>query len=163
MIVASAWEVLTQEFSDLPNLDEWVRVGVRLALAMLLGGILGWQREHEHKPAGIRTHMLVALGAAVIVPVSQRAGFASADLSRVIQGIVTGIGFIGAGSILKLEKAETVHGLTTAAGLWVTTGVGITVGLGRLWTACALAMATFLVLSVFGWFERWFMGDHAPK
>jgi putative Mg2+ transporter-C (MgtC) family protein len=162
MILASAWEVVTQEFGDLPTVDEWIRVAIRLVTAMLLGGVLGWQREHEHKPAGIRTHMLVALGAAVLVLVSQRAGMASADLSRVIQGIVTGIGFIGGGAILKPQEAKTVHGLTTAAGLWVTTAVGITVGLGRLWTACAVALATFLVLSVFGWIEYRFLENKAP-
>jgi putative Mg2+ transporter-C (MgtC) family protein len=163
MILAAAGDVLSQEFGDLPNTEEWLHLAVRLVAAMVLGGLQGWQRQHEHKPAGMRTHMLVSLGAAVLILVPQRAGMTSSDLSRVIQGIVTGIGFIGGGAILKLEKEETVHGLTTAAGLWAATAVGISVGLGRLWTACAISLATFLILSVIGWIERGLLKKSAPK
>src|ERR1700719_4029713 len=103
-MILAAWDVLSQEFGDLPDQQEWLRLAVRLVAAIVLGGVLGWQREHTHKPAGMRTHMLVSLGAAVLILVPQRAGMTSSDLSRIIQGIVTGIGFIGGGAILKLNE-----------------------------------------------------------
>src|SRR5262249_58398759 len=93
--------------------------------------------------AGLRTHMLVSVGAALFVLVPQQAGMSTADLSRVIQGVVAGIGFLGAGAILKHGHEGTVQGLTTAAGIWLTAGLGIAAGLGRglaalLGTALAL-------------------------
>jgi putative Mg2+ transporter-C (MgtC) family protein len=154
MFATAVWEVLREEFSDLPDQQQFLRLVFRLVAAVVLGGLLGYQREHESKPAGIRTHMLVALGAAVFVLVPQMGGMQSADLSRIIQGILTGIGFIGGGAILKLSKEKTVHGLTTAANLWVATGVGIAAGLGRLWSAALATLAAFLILSVVGSIEH---------
>jgi putative Mg2+ transporter-C (MgtC) family protein len=162
MVLAAALEVLNQEFGDLADPQESIRIALRIVAALALGGVLGWEREHEHKPAGVRTHMLVALGAAVLVLVPQRTGMSSADLSRIIQGIVTGIGFIGGGAILKLGEEKMVRGLTTAAGLWATTAVGIAVGLGRLWSACAVALAAFVVLSVLGWIEYRLLKKRPP-
>ena len=99
------WEevanTLVEEFSSLPDAAEVTRVMVRLLLAALLGGIVGYEREHKGKAAGLRTHMLVAMGAALFVLVPERGGMDIADMSRVIQGVVAGVGFLGAGAIIK--------------------------------------------------------------
>ena len=108
------WEELT---SGLPNGRQLVHVIMRLVAATLLGAAVGFQRERAHKPAGLRTHILVALGTAVFVMACSGVGMSLDGLSRVIQGIVTGIGFIGAGSILKLNEERDIQGLTTAAGV----------------------------------------------
>ena len=97
-------DTLRAEFSDVPDAAQLTRIVVRLLLAALLGGILGYEREQKGKAAGIRTHMLVALGAALFVLVPQQAGMGIADMSRVIQGIVAGIGFLGAGAIIKQQR-----------------------------------------------------------
>jgi putative Mg2+ transporter-C (MgtC) family protein len=136
---------LTEDFSDLPETAHLARAAVRLLVAALLGGSLGYQREHTGKAAGIRTHVLVAVGAALLVTVGQQAGLSSADVSRIIQGVVTGIGFLGAGTIVKHEDPNHVGGLTTAAGIWLTAAVGLAAGLGREWLAIT---ATFLALVV---------------
>jgi putative Mg2+ transporter-C (MgtC) family protein len=147
------WEALRADFSDLPDAGQVTRVVVRLLLAAALGGLLGWQRERVGKAAGRRTHMLVALGAAFVVFVPQQAGFSSADLSRVVQGLVAGVGFLGAGAILKPSNGEEscVHGLTTAAGIWFTAAVGVAVGLGREATAVLGTLLALGILSLASW------------
>jgi putative Mg2+ transporter-C (MgtC) family protein len=129
------WEEVTstlaEEFSSLPDAAEVTRVMVRLLLAALLGGIVGYEREHKGKAAGLRTHMLVAMGAALFVLVPERGGMGIADMSRVIQGVVAGVGFLGAGAIIKRHSEEQVQGLTTAAGIWMTAAIGVACGLGR--------------------------------
>ena len=117
---------LAQEL-ELPDVAELVRVVVRLTASALLAGLLGAQREHAHKPAGLRTHILVSMAATLLVMLSQLAGMREEAESRVIQGIVSGVGFVCAGSIIK--SREQVVGLTTATTLWLATGIGITVGL----------------------------------
>lgn|SRR5262245_47042510 len=124
-------EGLREDFSDLGNPAVIFRIAVRLLLAALLGGIVGYEREHEGKSAGLRTHMLVALGAALFVLAGDLTGMLPADRSRVIQGIVTGIGFLGAGTIIKHADADHVRGLTTAAGIWMTAAIGVAAGVGR--------------------------------
>ncbi len=141
-------DTLVAEFSDAADLEQIVRILVRLLLAALLGGILGYEREHHGKAAGIRTHMLVAMGAALFVLVPQQGGMAVADLSRVIQGVIAGIGFLGAGAILKNKSEEHVQGLTTAAGVWMTAAIGIACGLGRESTAVLSALLALAVLAV---------------
>jgi putative Mg2+ transporter-C (MgtC) family protein len=138
---------------DLPDLAQAARVAVRLVLAALLGGLLGLERERRGKAAGLRTHMLVALGSALFVIAPLEAGAGAADLTRVIQGIATGIGFVGAGSILKQTEQGEVKGLTTAAGIWLTAAVGIAVGLGRLWLPVLGVLLSWLILSVLGRYE----------
>src|SRR5208337_2795068 len=105
----------------------------------------------------MRTHMLVTLGAALVVLLPQLTGMSSADLSRVIQGTITGIGFIGGGVILKLSEQHQIVGVTTAASLWLTATVGIAAGTGRLGLAVVGAILAFVVLTVVAWFERWMM------
>lgn len=143
------WEEVTstlaEEFSSLPDAAEVTRVMVRLLLAALLGGIVGYEREHKGKAAGLRTHMLVAMGAALFVLVPERGGMGIADMSRVIQGVVAGVGFLGAGAIIKRHSEEQVQGLTTAAGIWMTAAIGVACGLGR--EAIAL-LATLLAIVI---------------
>jgi putative Mg2+ transporter-C (MgtC) family protein len=141
-------DVILADFADLPEVTDIVRVTIRLLLAAILGGILGWQREHAGKAAGLRTHMLVVLGSALFVLIPQQAGVSPGDLSRIMQGIITGIGFLGAGSILKLTEPGQIHGLTTAAGIWLTAAVGIAVGLGREASAILATLLAFMILSL---------------
>jgi len=138
-------DTLVSEFSDLPDAGEFTRVCIRLLLAALCGGILGYERENKGKAAGLRTHMLVSMGAALFVLVPDRAGMQVADMSRVIQGIVAGVGFLGAGAIIKRRSEEEVEGLTTAAGIWMTAAIGMACGLGREATAL---LGTFLALVI---------------
>ena len=140
-------QTLQSEFSDLPDAGQVTRILVRLLMAALLGGVLGYERERHGKAAGVRTHMLVAMGAALFVLVPQQGGMEVADMSRVIQGIVTGVGFLGAGAIIKRGSEEDVQGLTTAAGVWMTAAIGIACGLGRETTA---VLSTLLALVVLG-------------
>jgi len=140
-------EALRAEFSDVSDPAQITRIVVRLLLAGLLGGALGYERERSGKAAGLRTHMLVAIGAALFVLVPQQAGMVVGDMSRVIQGIVTGVGFLGAGAIIKQASEQSVHGLTTAAGVWMTAAIGIACGLGREATAVLSTVLALAVLS----------------
>jgi putative Mg2+ transporter-C (MgtC) family protein len=144
------WEqignTVLSEFSDVPDAAQATRIIVRLAIAALLGGLLGLEREAKGKAAGVRTHMLVAMGAALFVLVSQQSGVVSADMSRVVQGIIAGVGFLGAGTILKGDAENQVKGLTTAAGIWLTAAIGVAAGLGREVTA---VLSTLLALAIF--------------
>jgi len=141
------WEELT---SGLPNERQLVHVIIRLVAATLLGAIVGLQRERAGKPAGLRTHILVTLGTAVFVLACSGVGMSSDGLSRVIQGIVTGIGFIGAGSILKLNEERDIKGLTTAASVWMTAAIGVAVGLGSLGVALLSTLFTLIILALAG-------------
>jgi putative Mg2+ transporter-C (MgtC) family protein len=131
-----------------PDLARVAVTAGRLLAAGLLGGLIGAQREKVHSAAGFRTHILVALGAALFVLAGREAGFSPADTSHVVQGIITGIGFLGAGTILKLMDRGEVHGLTTAATIWVTAGVGVAAVLGPLWLAGLAAAVTWMVLAL---------------
>ena len=136
-----------------PDGPQMVRVVARVAVAALLGALLGWERERAGKAAGLRTHMLVALGAALFVLFPAEAGMAIADLSRVIQGVATGIGFIGAGTILKRPESEQVEGLTTAASIWLTGAIGMSVGAGQLWLSVICAISAWVILYVLARFD----------
>jgi putative Mg2+ transporter-C (MgtC) family protein len=131
---------------------------LRLVLAAVLAGLLGFQREHVGKSAGMRTHMLVGMGAALLALLPQQAHMATADLSRVLQGLITGIGFLGAGAILKTQNGDTVHGLTTAAGIWMTAAIGVAVGLGHGASALVAAGLTLLVFVIVPHISR--QNDH---
>lgn len=141
------WRTVRQEFSDLSNLEDWTRVMLRLLVAALLGALVGYDREIRNRSAGLRTHMLVALGAAIFIITSTQSGMEIDDLSRVVQGIIAGIGFLGAGAILKLQRDEKIHGLTTAASIWMTAAIGVAAGLGREMTATLSAAITLFVLA----------------
>jgi len=143
------WETVCDEFSDLPDVSSVTRITVRLILAALLGGILGFEREQRGKAAGLRTHMLVALGAALFVLIPQQAGSSEADLTRIVQGIVAGIGFLGAGAIVKGKVEEDTKGLTTAAGIWLTAAIGVAAGMGRETSAVLSTAIAVFILSAF--------------
>ncbi|MBA1242232.1 MgtC/SapB family protein [Pseudomonas japonica] len=141
---------LQEEFADITDVEQLTKVTARLLIAALLGGILGFERENKGKAAGVRTHMLVSIGAALFVLVPQMAGSQADALSRVVQGIVAGIGFLGAGTILKGNRLDThdVKGLTTAAGLWMTAAIGIAAGMGREATAVLSTVLAWAVLAL---------------
>ena len=147
------WEqvssTIVSEFSDLNDVAELTRVSVRLLIAAILGGIIGFEREQRGKSAGIKTHMLVCIGAALFVLIPQQAGLVSqADLSRVMQGIISGIGFLGAGAILKGNEERDLKGLTTAAGIWLAAAIGVAAGLGRESSAILCTLLALIVLVV---------------
>ena len=139
------WQELTAGLADFGQLE---RVLLRMIAATLLGALVGFERERTGKPAGLRTHILVCLGTAIVVLSCAGGGMDADGLSRVIQGIVTGIGFIGAGSILKLEEERDIRGLTTAAGIWMTAAIGVACGLGTLGLALIATVLTLIVLGV---------------
>ena len=142
------WQGIVNDFSDVPNISEAVRLGMRLIIAAALGGVLGYERERTGKPAGLRTHMLVSLGSALFIIIPQQANMTPSDLGRVIQGIVSGIGFLGAGAIVKHASEKDVVGLTTAAGLWLTAAVGVAAGMGRETTAIFGAVLAVIILAL---------------
>lgn len=138
--------------------DDWLAIGVRLILALVLGGFIGWNRQKHHRSAGLRTHMLVSLGAAVFVLLPlQMEGTAGLDaLGRTIQGVATGVGFLGAGEIIQVQRGQkaSVTGLTSAASLWVTAALGMVAGCG-LWGLGIMATGlTLLTLGGMKWLEK---------
>ena len=141
---------ITDELFSVPGTQQAIVVIIRLVTAGLLGGLLGAERESEGKPAGLRTHMLVALGAALFVVAPYQAGLAEGDIGRIIQGVAAGIGFIGAGTIMKLTDREEIKGLTTAATIWLTAGIGVAAGVGPLWVPLVCAACAWVILNVLG-------------
>ena len=160
-------ETILEEISfGLPDAHQFWRIFMRLVVAMIVGAVVGVQRERWGKPAGIRTHMLVALGAALFVIGPMEFGMLQSDLSRVIQGLVTGIGFLGAGAILKLEDKREIEGLTTAAGIWMTAAMGLAAGLGRFGLALISVIFAWFVLAVVKKTEYWLnrnIPDHSKE
>ena len=146
-------DLLADELFSVPNTRAVAIVVVRLVVAGLLGGLLGAEREAVGKAAGLRTHMLVALGAALFVIAPAQAGLGAGDLGRIIQGVAAGIGFIGAGTILKLTDREEIKGLTTAASIWLTAAIGIAAAVGPLWVPIVCAACAWVVLSVLAHLE----------
>ncbi|WP_425414172.1 MgtC/SapB family protein [Pseudomonas cremoricolorata] len=159
------WAAVTDEFADITDAQEVARILVRLLMAAVLGAVLGFEREHRGKSAGVRTHMLVSLGAALFVLAPSMAGADEQALSRVIQGIVAGIGFLGAGTILKGNGSDPSHvkGLTTAAGLWMTAAIGTAAGMGREATALISTLLALLVLSSMPALVERMGGEHEEK
>jgi len=143
-------DTLREEFSDLADPVQLTRVVVRLLLAIALGACLGWERERHGKTAGLRTHMLVALGVALMIVAAQQSGISQADLSRVLQGVFAGIGFVGAAAIIKPhdDDKERVRGVTTAASIWSTAAIAAAAGLGRESTAIVATVFAMVILSL---------------
>jgi putative Mg2+ transporter-C (MgtC) family protein len=139
---------------ELPDWLKFLHVAIRLVVAAAFGGLLGFEREREGKAAGLRTHMLVALGSALFTIAPLEAGMSFENLSRVFQGIATGIGFLGAGTILKGREQHEIQGLTTAAGIWLTAAVGIAVGIGQLWIPALGVILALIILSVLVYLEK---------
>ena len=125
-----------------------VRIVLRLLVAMLLGAVIGYERRQTRKAAGLRTHMMVTLGSALFVMAPLEAGMAIADVSRIVQGIAAGIGFVGAGAILKLTAEREIQGLTTAGSIWMTAAIGTAAGLGRFGLAVVATVLGWITLSL---------------
>lgn len=150
-VIATIWSTIQAEFGDLADVESITRATWRMGEALVLGAAIGWDRERREAEAGLRTHMLVALGAAMFVLVPMQSGMNSEQVSRVVQGLVSGIGFLGAGAVLKDTGEGRIHGLTTAASIWATAAVGVAAGLGQTGTAI---LATLFILLVLVWLRR---------
>ena len=156
-------QILQELGTTIASQEQLTRVVVRLVLAAVAGAVIGLQRQHAHKPAGLRTHMLVALGSAVFVLVPMELHVPIGEVGRVIQGVAVGIGFIGAGAILKRTDEGDVLGLTTAAGIWLTAAVGVAVGLGGIGIALIATLLTWFILSVVVHLEKRLGSPSAPQ
>lgn len=142
------WSTVASEFSDIRDWATIARITLRLLLAALLGGLLGYERERKARSAGLRTHMLVAVGSALFVIGPLQRGMEISDLSRVLQGLIQGIGFLGAGAIIVRNSLHKVQGLTTAANIWATAGIGMLAGLGLEATAVLATVILLVILAV---------------
>ena len=136
---------LAAEF-DLPDVGTLTVIAVRLVTSAVLGGLLGLERERKGRAAGFRTHILVSIGSALFVMAPLMAGVDTADVTRVMQGIVSGIGFLGAGAIIKMDRGNRVEGMTTAAGIWMTSAIGMSAGMGMEIVALVATLVALLVL-----------------
>jgi putative Mg2+ transporter-C (MgtC) family protein len=145
-----SWEELT----IVPDWDLAAQVLVRVLIAAILGGAVGLERELKGKAAGLRTQMLVCMGATIVIVVARLDGIPIGDISRVIDGVLTGVGFIGGGVILKLAQDRDVIGITTAASIWAVAVIGIAVGLGQVWIAILSTVVVWIVLYMLGLFEK---------
>jgi putative Mg2+ transporter-C (MgtC) family protein len=139
------WQELTAGLHDPQQL---AHVSIRLLAATFCGGLIGIQRESTRKPAGLRTHVLVSVATAAFIVACSASGMSSDGVSRVIQGIVTGIGFLGAGNILKLSHEHEIKGLTTAASVWMTAAIGVVIGLGNLGIGLIVTVLALIILSL---------------
>jgi len=147
--------------------DAWMEIGARLSLSVVVGAVIGLNRDLHKKPAGVRTHGLVCLGTAlaviVLAPPGEDVSQRHDALSRVIQGVVTGIGFLGAGVILRDAASKHVTGLTTAAAIWFAAILGLACGMGRYGIVLAGLALGLVVMLLGGPFERWFRRDDRPQ
>jgi putative Mg2+ transporter-C (MgtC) family protein len=148
-------DLLNDVFPNALDAQALFRVTVRLAASIVLGGVIGFERQAEGKTAGVRTHMMVSLGSALFAVVSLEVSNDAAAFTRVIQGVAAGIGFVGAGAIIRVSNESEVKGLTTAGGIWMTAGIGLAVGAGLLWPAVVGVGLTLIVLGVLHFVERW--------
>lgn len=145
---------------------------MRLGLATLAGVILGADRWLHHKSAGVKTHALVSIGAAVVMLIVVTVDLLSSDSTtpyadascRILQGLITGIGFLGAGVIIHNARGKRIQGLTTAASIWITTLIGVEIGMGQLTVGTLAVVATGIVLIAGNTIERFVankFGDHS--
>jgi putative Mg2+ transporter-C (MgtC) family protein len=133
---------------------------LRLLLAAGLGATIGLEREWRRKPAGLRTNILIALGAALFTILSQQLGGPGGTPDRIAAQVVTGIGFLGAGAIMR--SGRSIHGMTTAATIWVNAAIGMAAGLGEFLTATIATVVTLLVLIVLPTIEAFFENRNGP-
>jgi putative Mg2+ transporter-C (MgtC) family protein len=145
-------------------MEEFWTTVLALGSAALLGGLVGLERQIHGRWAGLRTHMMVALGAALFVHVVTQSPGDAGALSRVIQGITTGVGFIGGGTILKLTDRMEVKGLTTASTIWLAAAIGSACGMKHYGMAGVAVLLTLVILVVLGKAEEYFLKrKHAPQ
>jgi putative Mg2+ transporter-C (MgtC) family protein len=130
---------------------------IAMLVSTVLGTAVGWERQIGHKPAGLRTHTLVCMGSTLFVLLTIHAardfGGGNVDPTRIIHGVVTGVGFLGAGSIIRQEGF--VHGLTTAASIWMVAAIGVAVGVHAWGLAITGTVLALMVLEGYLWIERW--------
>jgi putative Mg2+ transporter-C (MgtC) family protein len=146
-----------------------IEIVQRLLASLVVGALIGWDRERKNKPAGLRTHMLVTLGSATFclmafevgAALSERYGERGVDPMRVLQGVVGGIGFLGAGSII--QNRGRVQGVTTAAGVWMAGALGAACGVGAYVLAGLSVLCAFLVLTVLARLERLLPREEEPQ
>lgn len=138
--------IIEEITAGMPSTHDLMRILVRLLAALAVGGLIGFQRERVGKAAGLRTHMLVSLGTTLLVVCSLESGMDAQAASRVIQGLVTGIGFLGAGAIMKIQEEQEIRGLTTAAGIWMTAAASVAIGLGQIGIGLIGAVIAWVVL-----------------
>lgn len=131
---------------SLPDTTTLIRTASRLISAAALAALVGWEREKHGRAAGLRTHMMVALGAALFTLIPLHAGAGASDLAQIVKGIAAGVGFLGAGAILKLAPEKDILGLTTAASIWLTAAIGLAAGAGQLWTALIATILALVIL-----------------
>lgn len=140
--------------------EPWIDIVARLVLSVAVGAVIGLNRDLHHKQAGVRTNALVSLGAALAILVVAPPGVDEAQrldaMSRVIQGVLTGIGFLGAGVILRDPASKRVSGLTTAAAIWLAALLGVASGAGAYVPVLAALVLGLLAVAGGGPFEKWF-------
>jgi putative Mg2+ transporter-C (MgtC) family protein len=146
-------DLILDELTAMPEPQQLARIAVRLLAALALGALIGYQRERSGKAAGLRTHLLVSLGTTLFVVAALEFGMEDDAMSRVIQGLVTGIGFLGAGSIMKIREEKEIRGLTTAAGIWMTAAASVAIGLGQILLGLMAGILAWIVLAVLSRFE----------
>lgn len=127
---------------------------LRLVVAALLSGVLGFERQQSGKDAGLRTHMLVGIAAALFMALGEAMPVRTGDPLRTVQAVATGVGFLGAGAIFFQKHAQRVHGLTTAAGIWATSAVGMAAGAGAYLLAAGATALLVFVLRGLHWVDR---------
>jgi putative Mg2+ transporter-C (MgtC) family protein len=148
------------------SLDDWLAIALKMFLALLIGGLIGWNRQRENKPAGLRTHMLVSLGSAlfVMIPIYlnriesiNNSEILSRGIQGSIQGVAAGVGFLGAGEIIRQPSRgsgrDRIYGLTSAAAIWVSSALGVAVGTGLYPIAILGVIFSWIVLKIIKQFE----------
>jgi putative Mg2+ transporter-C (MgtC) family protein len=141
--------LIVEEFmAAIPSVGNLVRMVMRLLAALAVGALIGYQRERMGKAAGLRTHMLVSMGTTLLVISALEFGMGNDAVSRVIQGLITGIGFLGAGAIMKIREEKEIRGLTTAAGIWMTASASVAIGLGQIGIGLIAGVLAWIVLAV---------------
>lgn len=156
----------TELWDQIVNMNPgWVEICLRLACAMLVGLVIGTEREYTHRPAGMRTHILVALGACVVSITGELLFHhysllgSTADPARLSAQVITGVGFLGAGTIMR--EGATVKGLTTAASVWAVACLGIASGFGYYALAILGMVFIFVTLTIFEWVQKWLVSPKA--
>ena len=133
-------------------MDLFLEIILKLGLSLIMGGLIGLERVITRHEAGMRTQILVALGSSSFIMIGSSTSMTDGDISRIIQGVATGLGFLGAGAIIK--EGMNVKGLTTAASIWVTAAIGVAIGFGSYEIAAVAFCFTITALSLFAVFEK---------
>lgn len=143
--------------------ESMLQASIRLLIAAICGGVVGWEREFHEKGAGLRTHMLICLGSCLfaLLTLEIREDFEDADIMRVVQGLLLAIGFLCGGVIF--TRGGSVQGLTTAAGLWVLTGVGLAIGFGYYFLGALGTALAFIVIAALKSADAWLRRGYASR